>query len=160
MRIYYLPYPKVVLHNFYINGHTSKKRSCVTWGKESDFLQRPTEHRDAQKNAYGNDIKWKVCLGPCQTSINSFLFHLLILYPLKKSEIQEFSGVSRGFKLGTLVWNGLRTFSWWYTAWKVFVFGVFLVHIFLHLDWKRDSVRMGENTDQKNSEFGHFSRTE
>ena len=35
------------------------------------------------------------------------------------------------------------------------VFGVILVLIFLHLDWY--SVRMRENTDQKNSEYEHFS---
>ena len=43
-----------------------------------------------------------------------------------------------------------------FTAWKVSVFGVFLVRIFPHSDWlRRDislySVRMRENTDQKNS---------
>ena len=43
----------------------------------------------------------------------------------------------------------------------------FLVHIFPHPDWIRGdtsyspySVRMRENTDQKNSEYGHFSRSE
>ena len=39
------------------------------------------------------------------------------------------------------------------TAWKVFVFGVFLVRIFPHAD------RIRENTDQKNSEYGHFLRS-
>ena len=39
------------------------------------------------------------------------------------------------------------------TAWKVSVFGDFLVRIFQY------SVRMEENTDQKNSEQGHFSRS-
>ena len=38
------------------------------------------------------------------------------------------------------------------TAWKVSVFGVFLVRIFPH------SVRMQENTNQENSEYRHFSR--
>ena len=37
---------------------------------------------------------------------------------------------------------------------EVSVFGDFLVRIFLH------SVLMGENTDQKNSEYGHFSNSE
>ena len=49
-----------------------------------------------------------------------------------------------------------------YTAWKVSVFGVFLVFIFPHSNWiRRDteylspySVRVPENTDQKNSVFG------
>ena len=36
------------------------------------------------------------------------------------------------------------------TTWKVSVFGVFLVRIFLHSD------QMRENTDNKNSEYGHF----
>ena len=52
-----------------------------------------------------------------------------------------------------------------FTAWKVSVFLVFLVRIFPHSNWiRRDipcispySVRMRENTDQKNSEYGHFS---
>ena len=35
----------------------------------------------------------------------------------------------------------------------------FLVCIFLHLDWIQYSARMRENTDQKNSEYGHFSRS-
>ena len=48
------------------------------------------------------------------------------------------------------------------TAWKVSVFGVILVRIFPQSDWiRRDtqySVRMRENTDQNNSEHGHFLR--
>ena len=47
------------------------------------------------------------------------------------------------------------------------IYGVFLVRIFLHLDWiRRDtsfstySVRMREDTHQKNSVFGHFSRSD
>ena len=47
-------------------------------------------------------------------------------------------------------------FSQLYTAWKVSVYGVFLVRIFPHSDWiRRDteySVGMRENTDQENSE--------
>ena len=50
---------------------------------------------------------------------------------------------------------------------KVSVFGVFLVHIFPHLDWiLRDtsispySVQMRENTDQKNSKYRHFSSSD
>ena len=39
------------------------------------------------------------------------------------------------------------------TVWKVSVFGVFLVRIFPY------SVQMCENTDQKNSEYGHFLRS-
>ena len=54
------------------------------------------------------------------------------------------------------------------TLWKVSLFGVFLVRIFPHLDWIRGdarrispySVRMRENTGQKNSKYRHFSRTE
>ena len=41
-----------------------------------------------------------------------------------------------------------------YTAWKVSVFGVFVVRIFPHSYW---IVWMRENTDQKNSEYWHFS---
>ena len=51
------------------------------------------------------------------------------------------------------------------TAWKMSVFGVFLVCIFPDSDWIRKdteylsvySVRKWENTNQKNSEYGHFS---
>ena len=39
------------------------------------------------------------------------------------------------------------------TAWRVPVFGVFLIRIFPHSDWIR------ENTDQINSKYGHFSRS-
>ena len=49
------------------------------------------------------------------------------------------------------------------TMWKVSVFRVFLVRIFPHSDWIRReteySVQMRENTNQKNSEYGHFSRS-
>ena len=51
-----------------------------------------------------------------------------------------------------------------YTAWKVSVFGVVLVHIFPHLSVLRSispySVQMRENTDLNNSEYGHFSRSD
>ena len=51
-----------------------------------------------------------------------------------------------------------------YTAWIVSVFGVILVLIFPHSVWiRRDtppySVRMEENADQNNPEFGHFLRS-
>ena len=49
------------------------------------------------------------------------------------------------------------------TAWKVSMFGVFLVRIFPHSDWIRKvlqifpySLRIRENTDKKNSEYEHF----
>ena len=52
------------------------------------------------------------------------------------------------------------------TALKVSVFGVVLVRIFPHSDWiRRDlrislySVQIWENTDQNNSEYGHFLRS-
>ena len=55
------------------------------------------------------------------------------------------------------------------TAWKVSVFGVILIRIFAYSDWiRRDteyqsicpySVQMRENTDQNNSEYGHFLRS-
>ena len=52
-----------------------------------------------------------------------------------------------------------------FTAWKVSKDAVFLVRIFPHLDWIRKfkspySVQIRENTDQKNSVFGRFSRSE
>ena len=52
------------------------------------------------------------------------------------------------------------------TAWKVSLFGVILIRIFPHSDWIGEirgispySVRMRENTDQNNSEYGHFLRS-
>ena len=46
------------------------------------------------------------------------------------------------------------------TAWRMSLFRVFLIRIFAHSEWiRRDreySVRMRENVDQKNSEYGHF----
>ena len=61
-------------------------------------------------------------------------------------------------------WIDFFVISDLYTAWKVSVFGVFLVRIFPHSDWiRRDtanaakSVQIRENTDQKNSEYGYFS---
>ena len=52
------------------------------------------------------------------------------------------------------------------TVWKVSVFPVFLVCIFPHFDWilwdspiSPYSVKMQENTDQKNCEYRDFSRS-
>ena len=57
------------------------------------------------------------------------------------------------------------------TAWKVsvlenFLIRIFWFHILLHSHWIGEirsvspySVRMRDNTDQKNSEYGHFSRS-
>ena len=45
------------------------------------------------------------------------------------------------------------------TAWKVFACGVILVRIFAAFGLNTESpysVRIGENTDQNNSEYGHF----
>ena len=42
------------------------------------------------------------------------------------------------------------------TAWKVSVFGIFLVHIFPHLDWIRRDTQNAVKTGQKNSEYGYF----
>ena len=54
-----------------------------------------------------------------------------------------------------------------FTAWNVPVFGVFLVRIFPHLAKYGEIlyispylVRMWENMDQKNSEYGHFLRSD
>ena len=40
-------------------------------------------------------------------TINPFLANVPILYPLKAPENQRFSGVFRGYKIGTLARNGL-----------------------------------------------------
>ena len=49
------------------------------------------------------------------------------------------------------------------TAWKMSIFGVFLVLILPHSDWiQRDTPCLSvftRNMDQKTSEFGHFSRS-
>ena len=54
-----------------------------------------------------------------------------------------------------------------FTVWKVIVFGVFLVHISrIRPEYGEIriifpySVQMRENTNQKNSEYGHFSRSD
>ena len=47
-----------------------------------------------------------------------------------------------------------------YTAWKVFVFGVFLVRISHIRTEYGDSVQMRENNDQKNCECGRFLRSD
>ena len=39
--------------------------------------------------------------------LNPFLNNVPILYPLKTPENQRFSGVFRGYKMGTLARNGL-----------------------------------------------------
>ena len=63
-------------------------------------------------------------------------------------------------------WNAWNRYR--FTAWKVFVFGVFLASLFLHSNWIRReipylsvySVRMREIPDQKNSKHGHFLRSD
>ena len=58
-----------------------------------------------------------------------------------------------------------------YIAWKVSLFGVILVRIFPHSGWIGEipsisrsislySFQMRENADQKNSEYGHFLRSD
>ena len=42
---------------------------------------------------------------------NPFLANVLILYPLKTPENQRFSGVFRGYKMKTLAWNGLKSWT-------------------------------------------------
>ena len=79
----------------------------------------------------------------------------------KKHNSQYKYYLSGAFKLAWI------TFLKNYTAWKVSVFGVFLGRIFPHSDWvRRDtlyihpySVRIQKNTDHKNSQYGHFSRS-
>ena len=45
------------------------------------------------------------------------------------------------------------------TVWKVSVLRVFIVRILPILNWIFHSVRMRENTHQKNSKYGHFLRS-
>ena len=56
------------------------------------------------------------------------------------------------------LWAELKNESAHYTAWKVSVFGVILVRIFPHSDVTRRDTENTENTDQNNSEYGHFMR--
>ena len=44
-------------------------------------------------------------------NLTPFLVNIPILYPLKTPENQRFSGVSRGYKMGILARNGLRTLN-------------------------------------------------
>ena len=53
----------------------------------------------------------------------------------------------------------MKRFVYSYTAWRVSAFEIFLVRIFLHSDWYSPySVRIRENTNEKNCEYRNFSR--
>ena len=75
------------------------------------------------------------------------------LYRIKYSDIKE----------SAVLWfNGAQLKQYYadmscvkLTAWKVFVFGVSLICIISTF-----SFRIRENMDQKNSEYGHFSRSD
>ena len=54
----------------------------------------------------------------------------------------------------------MKRFVYSYTACRVSAFGIFLVRIFLHSDWYSPySVRIRENTNEKNCEYRNFSRS-
>ena len=66
----------------------------------------------------------------------------------------------------TVLKNSCKTVEGFTTS-KVSLFGFFLIRIFLHSDWiRRDTEYLfvfspnAEKVDQKNSEYGHFSRIE
>ena len=92
---------------------------------------------------------------------NQLQVNVPILYLLKTPKNQSFWSFQR-------TWNVNIGQKWVnamiYTAWKVSVFGVLLVHIFLHSDWIRGdteySVQMRENADQNNSEYKLFLRSD
>ena len=72
-------------------------------------------------------VCWKVLsLVPV---VNPFLSTVPILYPLKTPENQRFSGVFRGYKMGTLARNGLRMLrrSLWLKTTVLLVFFMLLV---------------------------------
>ena len=90
--------------------------------------------------ANGNQIMIFVNMNPhilCITKIN---------LPIKHLEAWKKNPIGMDFEM--------------FTAWKVSVFGVILVPIFPHLDWRRRDtpylVGMRENTDQNNSKYEHF----
>ena len=119
------------------NAHISRRKRCF----------------NVKSSTYYFHVKTKIladfqfCIS---VSLTYFFTNVSILYCLKTPEIPRFPGVST-------------------IAWKVSVFGVALVRIFRHLGWiRRDipflcifpySVRMRENMDQNNSEYGHFLRS-
>ena len=47
----------------------------------------------------------------CNLALNLFLAIVLILYPLNTPENKRFSGVFRGYKMGTFAWKGLIEFT-------------------------------------------------
>ena len=51
----------------------------------------------------------KNCLRPESAPFNAFLVNVPILHPLKTPENLRFSGVFRGYEMGTLARNGLKT---------------------------------------------------
>ena len=57
------------------------------------------------------NVTWK--------KVNPFLCSTSILYALKTTENQMFSGVSKGQKMGSLAKNGLRCLKDLQTSWKL-----------------------------------------
>ena len=82
-------------------------------------------------------------------------FDIFCCYILLKYIFSHFMATRIHSHKGCLI---VEVTHWHFTgaAWKVYIFRFFLVSIFRHLD----CVQMRENTDQKNSKYGHFSRSE
>ena len=82
-------------------------------------------------------------------------FDIFCCYILLKYIFSHFMATRIHSHKGCLI---VEVTHWHFTgaAWKVYIFRLFLVSIFRHLD----CVQMRENTDQKNSKYGHFSRSE
>ena len=91
---------------------------------------------------------------------------LIIVAKISIGEVRAGSNYASAFKL-KILFGGVSYLNKWYwdncilnkpcylsTAQKVSVFGVVVVRIFSY------SVLMRENTDQSNSGYGHFSRSE
>ena len=50
---------------------------------------------------------------------NPFLANVPILYPLKTPQNQGFSGVFRGYKMGTLARNGSKIIGSWFRVFQL-----------------------------------------
>ena len=75
--------------------------------------------------------------GPCKISerqhlLNPFLANIPILYPLKTPENRWFSGVFKGYKIGTLATNGLK---------KPYLINPFLLNIRFWFSLKQKTFR-------------------
>ena len=148
------------------------------------FWHRSLHHHTEAKHGKALKITF-------QRSLNPFVPNAPFLYPLKKSENRMIFWCFQGAEEGCiknkrvnlfqadlplysnafyffLQYCSIKVFAadHWealkYTLWKMFVFRVFLVRIFIRSEYgkTRTIQSMWENMDRKNSECEHFSRSD